>query len=331
MAHNDIGDVLLELGGRIGKTIEDLFPVGTDEDFLTTPFWHHMGTGGKRIRPALCLLTCRELGGDEDDAMNFAAAVEILHNMFLVHDDLEDGDRIRRDAPTVWVKYGKANAINLGDYMIGRAYSVILASPVDNRIKLKLLDIFTHTYETTCRGQALDLNRRGSADFNVKKYMEIVQKKTADYLVLGMLGGAVVAGVPAEVLDALKHLGSLMGPAFQIRDDIIDLTLGKGRGGELGNDIKEGKPSILFAHALSNASEKQKKSLLKIVRKKREKTNEKDLKTVLQIYESCGSIDFAGSQAEQLTDKAYKAVENIPVENKEVFRNIVHFMSERTK
>ncbi len=330
-AEINIAKELLRMGRSIDVVLEELFPPDqSGKDFLTGAFYHHMKSGGKRIRPALCLLVCREMGGETSNALYFASAVEILHNMFLVHDDLQDGDKIRRDVPAVWVKYGMSNAVNLGDYMLGRAYAAILRSPVDSDVKCRLMQVFTSTFENTCRGQALDLNWRGRADMNVINYMKMVQLKTADYLVLGMVGGAVAAGAGSDVLDSVKKLGRYMGPAFQIRDDVIDLTCGKGRGGEIGNDIREGKPSILFAHAMENASCEEKKTLLAIIRQKREKTKPGDVEKIIDLYEQCGSLQFANEKARELTEKACEAVEDIPVENKDIFRRIVNFMAQRT-
>ena len=95
---------------------------------------YHLATGGKRLRPVLCLATCEQLGGDPSEALTFAAAAEIMHNMFLVHDDLEDGDEVRRDQPTLWKKFGAANAVNCGDYMIGRAFRMMLDTYRDKKI-----------------------------------------------------------------------------------------------------------------------------------------------------------------------------------------------------
>ncbi|MGR3295268.1 MAG: polyprenyl synthetase family protein, partial [Candidatus Bathyanammoxibius sp.] len=153
-----------------------------------------------------------------------------LHNMFLMHDDIEDGDTMRRDKPTVWVKFGTANAINAGDYLLGRAYRVLLDSDLPLEKKIRLLDIFTFAYERTVEGQALDINWRGSEDFTIDHYLETVELKTAYYLTCGMAGGAVVAGRSDAVIEKIWELGKSMGPAFQIRDDLIDLTQGKGRG-----------------------------------------------------------------------------------------------------
>jgi geranylgeranyl pyrophosphate synthase len=320
---------LLEAGSRVEPLLEEMFPRDR-ADFLSAPFWHHMGTGGKRLRPALCIRCCEELGGEADQAIPFAAAVEILHNMFLVHDDLEDGDTVRRDAPTVWVRFGMENAVNLGDYMLGRAYAAILSSPVELSATHRLLTAFTETYERTCRGQALDVNWRGREDLTVEQYLEMVTLKTGDYLALGMVGGAIIAGLPDGSVAQIRQLGSNMGPAFQVRDDVIDLTLGKGRGGALGNDIREGKPSILYAHALSAASGEDRRRLLEIIRKPREETTDADVREVIALYGRLGSLDFARRTADELVRQAFETIERIPVENKDFFRQAARFMAERT-
>lgn len=325
----ELADQLVQAGNRIAPLLKELFPP-ENRDFLSTPFWHHMSTGGKRIRPALCLLCCEELEGAPQKALHFATAVEILHNMLLVHDDLEDGDKIRRDAPTVWVKFGVENAVNLGDYMLGRAYHAIQQSPVAGETILRLLSAFTRAYEHTCQGQALDLNRRGNDDLTVEEYLSMVRRKTGDYLALGMVGGAIVAGLSPQGVDRIRELGGNMGPAFQVRDDVIDLTRGKGRGGALGNDIKEGKPSILYAHALSRASGPQRDRLLEIIRKSREETSEKEVRWVTSLYERLGSLDFARRTAEDLVEEAFQTIDRIPVANKTFFRRVARFMADRS-
>jgi len=325
----EIANRLRAEGNRIAPVLEELLPREADE-YISNPIWHHMGTGGKRVRPALCLLACKSLGGDSADALYFATAVEIIHNMFLVHDDLEDGDRMRRDEPTVWVKYGAGNAVNVGDYMHGKAHKAILKTPTDDSTKVRLCEAFDDTFLLTCRGQALDLNCRGSVDFTVDDYMELVTLKTGHYLALGMVGGAIVAGAGEDVIEKIKELGRNMGPAFQIRDDLLDLTKGKGRGGVEGNDIREGKPSILYAHSLENASPEDRQRLIEIMGKDRRDTTHEDVQETVGIWERAGSLEYAHETAEKLTDQALATLEEIPFEDKPFFRQVVRFMTERT-
>ena len=315
-------------GAKIDKLLKDLIPPDK-KDYLSEPIWHHMHTGGKRVRPALCLITCEALGGNPNEAIHFALAVETLHNMFLMHDYIEDGDTMRRDQPTVWVKYGTANAINAGDYLLACAYKSALSSPVSLERKLKLLQVLTLTYEKTVEGQALDINARAAEDFSVSQYMNMVELKTGYYLACGMVGGAIVAGVSDEVVENIWMLGKNMGPAFQIRDDLIDLTHGKGRGGVIGSDIKEGKASFLYSYSLQVASEDDKKHLRTIMLKPRDETKDRDIKQALEIFKKYNAMKYAQDYADDLIQQAYKTIDHIPVEDKTIFKEIASFMAKR--
>jgi geranylgeranyl pyrophosphate synthase len=324
-----IEDSIKSYGKRIDALLKEIIPPER-QDFLCEPIWHHMNTGGKRVRPAICLITCEALGGNPDDALHFALAVEILHNMFLLHDDIEDGDTMRRDKPTVWVKYGIDNAVNAGDYMVARGYQSILASPVSTTTRLKLIEVFTLTYEKTVEGQALDINLRAAKDITVKDYLNMVRLKTGYYLACGMVGGAIIADISDTGINSIWELGKSMGPAFQIRDDLIDLTHGKGRGGVIGSDIKEGKASFLYAYTLEVADIEEKDTLSRIMAKPRESTTDDDIKWVLNLYDKYGVKEYAQNYAEDLIKEAYKTIEELPVDNKDIFREIANFMAQRT-
>lgn len=315
-------------GTKIDELLKELIPPER-KDYLSEPIWHHMHTGGKRVRPAICLITCEALGGNPHNAIHFALAVEVMHNMFLMHDDIEDGDTMRRDQPTVWVKYGTANAINAGDYLLACAYKSVLASPVSLGKKIRLLQVLTLTYGKTVEGQAFDINARGCEDFSVDKYMKMVELKTGYYLACGMVGGAIVSGISEQVVEKIWTLGKTMGPAFQIRDDLIDLTHGKGRGGVIGSDIKEGKASFLYSYALQVACADDKKYLCAIMSKPRNETTDDDIQWVLDVYKKYNAIKYAQDYADDLVKQAYKTIDEIPVENKTIFKEIASFMANR--
>lgn len=325
---DDLGARLAQEGARIEPVLEELMPHRAG-DYVSEAVWYHLEGGGKRVRPAICLLTCEMLGGDSQKALLFAAAVEILHNMLLVHDDVEDGDRIRRDRQTVWVKYGIGNAINVGDYMLAAAYRAVVGSPVDDATRVRLVAAFTDALESTCRGQALDMNYRAKPDMTVEDYLELVRLKTGRYMALGMAGGAIIAGLGEEAVAQIGVLGECMGAAFQIRDDVIDLTAGKGRGGVIGNDIREGKSSILYAYALSVADRDQRAAMIDIMAKAREETTDRDVQRVYRLYGDLGAFEFAQREADRLVARAFETVEQIPVQDKEFFRNLTRFMVSR--
>ena len=314
---------------RVNAVLESLVPPGR-KDFLSEPCWYHLSTGGKRIRPALCLMVCEAFGGDSDRALPFAAAVELLHNMLLVHDDIADGDTVRRNKPAVWVKYGLGNGVNVGDYLLARGLHAVMMSPVEAATRMKLLEVYLETFERTVEGQALDINFRCNERFTVEEYLRMAVLKTGHYLVVGMLGGALVAGASEAALHCLRKLGGNLGPAFQIRDDLIDLTAGKGRGGVKGSDVREGKPSILYAHALSHSSPAECERLLEILRKPREQTSEQDVAWVIGLYERCGSLQFAQQTADGLIAEALAMLDTLPVEQQPGLRRIIVYIAERT-
>lgn len=191
------------------------------------------------------------------------------------------------------------------------------------------MHVLTSTYEKTVEGQALDINARAAEDFSVEKYMKMVELKTGYYLACGMVGGAIVSGVSEQVVDKIWTLGKTMGPAFQIRDDLIDLTHGKGRGGVIGSDVKEGKASFLYSYALQIASADDKKQLRIIMLKPRDETTDNDIQKVLDIYRKYGAIQHAQDYAENLVRQAYKTIDEIPTGNKTIFKEIASFMAQR--
>jgi geranylgeranyl pyrophosphate synthase len=302
--------------------------------YISEGVWYQFDSGGKRLRPALSVLACETFGGDPEKALPFALATEILHNFFLVHDDIEDGDTVRRDKATLWFKLGVPNAINIGDYLIAKAYRIILSAPLEPDVNLRLARIFSTAFERTVEGQALDINLRGRADVGLEMYHRIVELKTAYYLALTWVGGAVVAGMEEPVIETLWDLGRCLGPAFQIRDDILDLTTGKGRGGEIGCDLREGKPSIFFAYVIDTrmGPEADRKSLIEIVSKPREATTPEDVAWAIEFYRETGALEFADAEARRFQRSADEVIARLPLDErgKEVFQAISRFMVDRS-
>jgi geranylgeranyl pyrophosphate synthase len=198
----------------------------------------------------------------------------------------------------------------------------------------RLADLFSLAFEKTVEGQALDINLRGRPDVSLETYGRIIQLKTAYYLALTWVGGAVVAGVDDRAVERLWELGRCLGPAFQIRDDIIDLTQGKGRGGEIGCDLKEGKPSVFMAFVLDRrrGGEDERRRLLEILAKPRRETTEADVAWAIDFYRRAGALDFAEEEAARLIARSGEVIESLPLDDagREVFRAISRFMIDRS-
>src|SRR3989338_3575246 len=133
-------DIVRERVGIIDSELKKAFPKNNIPN-LYDAVWYHLGTGGKRIRPALAIISCEALGGDAKKAVPFAAACELFHQWLIVHDDIQDGDRIRMNRPSVWVKYGLAHGINIGDLIAQKVYELILDSVLDEKTANRLIRI----------------------------------------------------------------------------------------------------------------------------------------------------------------------------------------------
>ncbi|MCB2154449.1 polyprenyl synthetase family protein [bacterium] len=269
---------------------------------------------GKRLRPVLCLLTAESLGAAAEEALAFACGIELMHNFALVHDDIEDGDEVRRDRPSTHLKYGLAHGVNIGDYLFCKVWSVLLDEPRwSDATRLELMRLMSSTLDHTHIGQSLDISARDRGEnFRMEEYYRLVREKTAYYLAAPMVGGAIVAGADAEIRDALSRFGHALGPMFQITDDLLDLTKGKGRGGLLGSDIKEGKRSFLVADVASRADAADRTRLFEILDKSREDTTSDDVAWVIELFERCGTLDVARARCKELLEEGIAALESVP-------------------
>src|SRR3989344_4415150 len=330
--NKDVERIIDEKYSLIDAEISRAFPKKGISN-LYDAVWYHLDTGGKRIRPALAIITCEALGGDAKKILPFAAACEILHNWLLVHDDIEDQDRIRRNKETVWVKYGIAHGINVGDYMSHKVFELILNSKnygLDDKTILKLVEIIINTTVKTAEGQSMDINLRNSDNPSEKMYMEMAKAKTAYYLTVPMIGGAIIADADDRLIQKIIEYGEKIGPAYQISDDILDLTEGKGRK-EVGRDIKEGKKSILVIHCLSKCSNDEKKKLLSILNKDPAKTTKTDVDYVKRLFLKYGSIEYARKKAKNLSADAKGEVKDFPPRLRDLLNYFADYLVEREK
>ncbi|MFH1445496.1 MAG: polyprenyl synthetase family protein [Nanoarchaeota archaeon] len=329
---SEIEDVLREWGPHIEKEIEKAIP--KDGIFgVNNVVWYHIGTGGKRIRPVLAVMTGKVLGCDINKVLPYAAACEVLHNWLLVHDDIEDGDTHRRGKPTVWKEFGIDHAINAGDYMSQKVYELILRSRdigVDETTTIKLLDEMIKTAIKTAEGQAMEFELRKNNNPTEKEYLDMITHKTAYYLTAPMVGAAVISNSPQETIDKIREFGMKLGPAFQISDDLLDLTIGKGRE-DIGSDICEGKRSMMVVHCAQNCSEEERKKLFNTLNKPREQTTKEDVLWVKDLFEKHGSMDYSRELAEKYMKDSKDTVSDLPKELKKLLENFAEYVIKRER
>lgn len=324
----DVKKALAELAPLIDGEIEKYMPRKSDVENFYDGMWYAIGTGGKRIRPVMCLAACEAFGGDWEKALPTAAACELMHNYFLIHDDIEDGDTVRRNQPATWVKYGLDHGINIGDGMIEVAYKAILSSVLPSETIFRLLNIFTDTVLRTGEGQAMEMTYRKRRDADEKWYMGMITLKTAHYLTAPITSGAIIAGADDNVVKKIIEYGMAIGPAFQIQDDVIDLTEGKGRG-EIGSDIKEGKRSLLVVHCASVASGEERERMYGILDKPREKTTKEDIEYAIGLFKKYRSFEYARKRQAELLEKSKKALVGLKPEARSMLELFAEFIVER--
>lgn len=229
----------------------------------------------KALRPAICVATCRALGGRIEAALPSAVALELYHNAFLIHDDVEDGSELRRDQPTLHGTYGVPIAVNVGDAMLALAFSPLLENTRTLGVgkALRILEVVQRMARESAEGQAIELEwiREGSFGLSDEDYVRMVEKKTAHYsFVAPATIGAIIGGAEAARMEELQRFAAILGVAFQIQDDILNLTADEGLyGKEIGGDLWEGKHTLILMHMMRSATAEEAARARHILRKPR--------------------------------------------------------------
>lgn len=243
---------------------------GTRLERLGAMAQEHLGAGGKRIRARLALAAAEALGVEREAALGWAAAVELLHNATLLHDDVQDGDRTRRGRPTAWVRHGVPQAINAGDLMLMLPFLAVGRAQTDDDIRWHLCAALARRATDTVRGQAeeLELLERGRLD--QESFDRAVAGKTGALIALAVEGAALLAGRSPDEARSLGDCFMPLGTLFQLQDDVVDLFGDKGRG-RAGSDLEEGKVSALVvAHVALHPRDRA--WLVSVLRASREET-----------------------------------------------------------
>ena len=213
---------------------------------------------GKRIRPVLSLLCCEACGGQTEFALPAAAAIELLHNFSLIHDDIEDRDELRRGRPTLWKLWGDAQAINSGDAMFTLAHLAMetaLERGTDSTRVLRALRIFDEASIALTIGQHLDLSFENRADVTALEYMAMIKGKTAALTQAACAIGAVLAGAPPARISALAEFGAWLGIAFQLQDDVLGIWGDPGVTGKQDSDLSHRKKTLPVLYAAQQSEE----------------------------------------------------------------------------
>jgi geranylgeranyl diphosphate synthase type I len=323
-------EILEKYKGEVETELEKHLPrTGEPKEFYES-IWDLLDRGGKRFRPALTFLACECVGGTKNDALGAAASVEVLHNMTLVHDDIEDRSELRRGKPCIHRIYGIPTAINAGDAMLIKVFEIANASKIpQDRCHQLVEHVAERAYEITW-GQAFEFNMWKRRIFTEDEVVRLLKCKTGALTRLSTEAGAIAGGAPQEQVNALANFGETVGIAFQIVDDILNVT-GNVRdyGKEIGGDIREGKKTIIAAHLLGTASQSDQEIFRRLLGRK--KITRAGTKKAIELYEKYGSIAYAKARADSYLANALTALNTLPASDaREELGTIAHFLVSRS-
>ena len=289
------------------RTMEEV--VKGEPRYLYEAAMHLIRAGGKRLRPLATVLAGRMYGLPEELGVKAGAAVEILHNFTLIHDDIIDRDNLRRGVPTVHVLWGTDVAIIAGDLLFAKAFEALgkLVKHIPSDRVVEALNKLSWASATIAEGQALEFDMVKRDNVTLDEYITMVYKKTGALFEASLLIGAILAGAPQEELEKLSRYARGIGIAFQIQDDILGLTSTEEELGKpVYNDIREGKKTILVIYALKRLSPEERSKLLNTLGKK-DATRE-ELEEAANLIKKTGAVEYARKEARKYFEDALSAL-----------------------
>jgi geranylgeranyl diphosphate synthase, type I len=354
----DIEKFLAEKAPLIDKTIEKYLPrkygkdavlfkvnppkyccnVETLNKAIADPVWDMLDRGGKRWRPALFLLICEALGKPEGFCLDFAIIPEVVHNGTLVVDDIEDSSEVRRGKPCTYKLFGIDIAVNAGNAM----YYLPLVPLMEQKNKIPaeqlrdVYEVYVQEMINLSVGQAMDIAwHRGLANADniaEEDYLQMCAYKTGTLARMAAKIAAVLSGADAELVKKLGTFAESIGVAFQMQDDVLDLTgteFAKKKGG-LGGDITEGKRSLIVIRTLKVATPKERKRLIEILNKH---TSDQRLRNeAIAIMQKHKAFEYVKKKADSLVEDSWREVDRLlkPSAGKEKLKAFAEFLIKRS-
>ncbi|HEV3286870.1 MAG TPA: polyprenyl synthetase family protein [Steroidobacteraceae bacterium] len=265
---------------------------------------HIVAGGGKRLRPLLVLLAARACAVQGAAHIEAAAFIEFIHTATLLHDDVVDGSALRRGRHTANQVFGNQASVLVGDFVYSRAFQMMagLASQ-------PVMEIMAQATNVIAEGEVLQLMNARDPDTTEQRYLDVIYRKTAKLFEAGAEVGAVLAGSPASVRQALAAYGRHLGTAYQLVDDVLDYHSNPSeRGKNLGDDLAEGKPTLPLIHALKNGSEPQRAAIRNAITA----GGVAQLEPVVAAIEATGGLEYAARLAREEAQQALDCLSALP-------------------
>ena len=288
------------------------------------------GTEGKYLRPTLCLFSCEAIGGRREQSMPAAAALELIHNFSLIHDDIQDRDETRHHRKTLWAIWGIPKAL-----VAGNALRILADSTLDDlqcaglppSRSLAVVNQLTQAYLEMIEGQYLDISFEGQSEIGIKQYLDMIARKTGALIRCSFTMGALIGSPHLEVSEAFRESGRALGFIFQVRDDILGIWGDEGSTGKpVGADIRRKKNSFPAVYAMSQARGQDKRHLQHIYGK--DELTDGDVDDVLHIMEGLKVREHAHALATEEGEVAVDALATVEMDERarREYRNLVEFL-----
>ncbi|MFP3872665.1 MAG: polyprenyl synthetase family protein [Candidatus Natronoplasma sp.] len=287
--------------------------------------------GGKKLRPTLAMITTGAFEEEEDKAIPYGIAIELVHNFTLVHDDIMDNDEKRRGRDTLHKKIGIPQAINAGDGLFALAFKILSETEVEGEIVRDLLYELSISVIRVAEGQQEDISFETTYDITEEEFIEMIEKKTGYLFRAAARGGAIIGGGDEKQIEEMGEYARKMGIAFQIQDDYLDLigeedTIGK----DVGSDIKEGKRTLMVIKSLSELHSENRKRLIDILEE--EDNTKEQIREAIGLFEKAGAIEYSKNLAEKYAEEAKEHLSVLPEGvDKDLLEELVEFMVSRNR
>jgi octaprenyl-diphosphate synthase len=282
-----------------------------------------VNSGGKRLRPALVLLSAGAAGYRGEAHIELAAVVEFIHTATLLHDDVVDASQLRRGRATANQRWGNEASVLVGDFLYSRAFQMM----VDVR-SMRVMDILADATNTIAEGEVQQLLNRQDPETTEQRYLQVIHNKTARLFEAAAQLGAVIAGSTPAIEEALTGYGRHVGVAYQLIDDVLDYSASSNElGKNIGDDLAEGKPTLPLLYAMWHGDREQSKTIREAIRN----GGLDNLTGIMAAIESTGAIAYTAARAGEEARKAAEALARVPNSvYREALYALARFAVERT-
>jgi geranylgeranyl diphosphate synthase type I len=352
-------DQLNELRTNLNKRLELFFAkINAKDKFIDLTYKalsSYIMMGGKRLRPSALVMSYKGFGGMDDEIFDVALSVEFMHNSSLVHDDIMDEDTHRRNQPTIHEimrksffklheernhhgglfnnfssRFAATNAICDGNILFSLGSLFLSSSRLDAVLVQKALKVYSNAYRVINQGQIIDILFEIKNKVTEEDYLDMISQKTGELFKASTKIGAILAGAKESEIELMSEYSMLVASAFQIQDDIMDISPEMEKGHELGSDIRRGKKTLLMIKAFEKAKGLNKRLLEKII--KNETINDEEINRVIDFIKHSGSLDYCQRLA---TNKVYDAKKilgkiHLKKDAYDFFNGLADYVLERT-